>query len=103
MKSAASGRQLASIAVLGLSLVLPVLADNSRRHGDEGMEGMADMAPDQQDSEYPPTYFAHPEHVHVLYAHIALMTVAWVILLPIGKSSRSHNAAGRVKRSVPFC
>ncbi|KAL6877241.1 hypothetical protein HDV57DRAFT_139197 [Trichoderma longibrachiatum] len=86
MKSAAPGRQLASIAVLGLSLVLPVLADNSRRHGDEGMEGMegmADMAPDQQDSEYPPTYFAHPEHAHVLYAHIALMTVAWVILLPI--------------------
>ncbi|UKZ49540.1 hypothetical protein TrVGV298_003787 [Trichoderma virens] len=87
MKSAAFGRSLAGIAVLGLSLALPVLADNARRHGGEGMEGMEgmeNMEPDQQqDSEYPPTYFAHPEHSQVLYAHIALMTLAWIIFLPV--------------------
>ncbi|KAL6816039.1 hypothetical protein GGI42DRAFT_339126 [Trichoderma sp. SZMC 28013] len=85
MKSAAFGRSLAGIAVLGLSLALPVLADNARRHGGEmeGMEGMEHAEPEQQDSEYLPTYFAHPEHTQVLYAHIALMTVAWVIFLPV--------------------
>ncbi|UNI17308.1 hypothetical protein JDV02_003664 [Purpureocillium takamizusanense] len=32
---------------------------------------------------YPPTYFAHPHYVGVIYAHIALMVIAWVFVLPI--------------------
>lgn len=96
MKSAALGGKLAGILVLGLSLALPVLADNGRRHGGEamesmegmeGLEGLEGMGQDQQDSEYPPTYFAHPEHANVLYAHIALMTLAWVVFLPVGMYS----------------
>lgn len=35
--------------------------------------------------EYPPTYFAHSEHVALLYIHIALMVVSWVFILPVGK------------------
>ncbi|OBT68945.1 hypothetical protein VE03_01240 [Pseudogymnoascus sp. 23342-1-I1] len=31
----------------------------------------------------PPSYFRHPEHSHLILAHIALMTVAWVFVLPI--------------------
>ncbi|RFU75511.1 hypothetical protein TARUN_6755 [Trichoderma arundinaceum] len=82
MKSAALGSKLASIAVLGLSLALPVLASNGRRHGDMEMD-MEEPEVQQDDSEYPPNYFAHPEHRQVLYAHIALMTLAWVIFLPV--------------------
>lgn len=32
----------------------------------------------------PPSYFRHPEHSHLIIAHIALMTIAWVFVLPIG-------------------
>ncbi|CAK7236477.1 hypothetical protein SEUCBS140593_009632 [Sporothrix eucalyptigena] len=32
---------------------------------------------------YKPTYFAHPEHVGLMYAHILLMTIAWVFALPV--------------------
>ncbi|KAM0249378.1 hypothetical protein ACHAQJ_009094 [Trichoderma viride] len=79
MKSAALGSRLASIAVLGLSFALPVLASNGRRHG-----GEMEMEPEQQDdTEYPPNYFAHPEHSQVMYAHIILMTLAWVVFLPV--------------------
>ncbi|KAL7790381.1 hypothetical protein V8C37DRAFT_384944 [Trichoderma ceciliae] len=77
MKSAALGSKVASIAVLSLIFALPVLAENGRRHGDE------EEPVQQDDTEYPPTYFAHPEHTWLLYAHISLMTLAWVIFLPV--------------------
>lgn len=35
--------------------------------------------------ELPPTYFNHPEFAAWLYAHIALMTIAWTVILPLGK------------------
>ncbi|KAH6606279.1 hypothetical protein Trco_005432 [Trichoderma cornu-damae] len=80
MKSAALGGKLASIAVLGLSFALPVIAGNGRRHGHEESE----PEPAQHDdAEYPPSYMSHPEHARVLYSHIALMTLAWVIFLPV--------------------
>lgn len=31
------------------------------------------------------SYFAYTEHTTAIYAHIALMVVSWVVLLPIGK------------------
>ncbi|CAK7241353.1 MAG: hypothetical protein STHCBS139747_002814 [Sporothrix thermara] len=31
---------------------------------------------------YKPTYFAHPEHAGLMYAHILLMILAWVFALP---------------------
>ena len=34
--------------------------------------------------EVPPSYFRYPEHTHLILAHIALMTIAWVFVLPIG-------------------
>lgn len=45
----------------------------------------------QPEVEYPPSYFSHPEHRGVLLAHIGLMVLAWVIVLPLGKS----NVLGR--------
>jgi hypothetical protein len=34
--------------------------------------------------DYGPSYFTWPHHQGVLNAHIAIMTVAWVLWLPIG-------------------
>ncbi|KAI1501549.1 hypothetical protein F5X99DRAFT_418457 [Biscogniauxia marginata] len=39
--------------------------------------------PKPDPDSYPPTYFSHPEHAGVMYAHIALMVVSWVFVLPI--------------------
>ncbi|KAK7909165.1 hypothetical protein PG985_015043 [Apiospora marii] len=67
---------LATAAILG---ALPaVLA-----HGDDEGEGMAAPQEDQKLDSYPPTYFSHPEHRGVMYAHIVLMVLGWVFVLPI--------------------
>ncbi|OAA54800.1 integral membrane protein [Niveomyces insectorum RCEF 264] len=65
-------------------------------HGDDeptNMDGMGGMgavdavstnttdAP-KPEASYPPTYFAHPEHRGMMYAHILLMTLGWVFALP---------------------
>ena len=67
-------------STLVLSLLPVVLAHGG---GKEHVEVHTDEPKDN--SEYPPTYFAHPDHVGVIYAHIALMTLAWVFVLPVGK------------------
>lgn len=33
-------------------------------------------------ADFPPTYFAHPEHLFSIYSHIVLMTLSWAIALP---------------------
>lgn len=68
-------RAVASAAVLGL--VPAVLG-----HGD-------DMKMEKGEADkYPPTYFAHPEHQTAIYAHIGLMVLGWVFVLPIGEMDR---------------
>lgn len=42
-----------------------------------------DSKPDA--GSYAPTYFTHPEHRGLIYAHIGLMVLSWVVFLPIGK------------------
>lgn len=76
-------RVAAATAFLGL--LLPVVL----AHGDDDTMDMGEavgLAADEPnpDVEYPPTYFAHPEHRGVLVAHIVLMVLAWVVVLPIG-------------------
>lgn len=101
-------RSLATKALFVAALVL-VIAPAVLAHGDdEGMDmdmgdsmggssmGMtAEPAPPAHNATgngttngtaeiiYKPTYFAHPEHVGLMYAHILLMTVAWVFALPV--------------------
>lgn len=41
--------------------------------------------PSFDDGKTAPSYWGHPEHVSLMYAHIFLMVLAWVILLPVGK------------------
>jgi len=35
-------------------------------------------------SSYPPTYLELNDHSGLIYAHVAVMTTAWIILLPVG-------------------
>jgi hypothetical protein len=81
---------LASVAILGL---IPVaLADGDGDHGHNHGEGggmggmeMTDADKPLPEDQYPPTYFAHPDHKAAIYGHIALMVVGWVFALPAGK------------------
>ena len=95
---------VASAAVLGL--VPAALAHGESHgghsgHGDGGMSGMSGMAgmnmtdadkPLPED-QYPPTYFAHPDHKAAIYGHIALMVLGWVFALPAGKTPHSVKDA----------
>lgn len=49
-----------------------------------GME-MTDADKPLPEDQYPPTYFAHPDHKVAIYGHIALMVLGWVFALPAGK------------------
>lgn len=97
---------LATRAFFVAALVL-VLAPAVLAHGDdEGMDMDMDMGGDSMHAGaepealaqngtmngtmngtaeiiYKPTYFAHPEHVGLMYAHILLMTLGWVFALPV--------------------
>ena len=47
-----------------------------------GAESGGDQAKKEQ--SYPATYFALKEYRALIYGHIALMMIAWVVLQPIG-------------------
>jgi hypothetical protein len=56
-------------------------------HGEQtqgGDDSHAHVVEHTDQMEYPPTYFAHGEHGGLMYAHIALMVISWVIVLPVG-------------------
>lgn len=85
----------AALVVLGLSYV--------SAHGDEAGHGEAEamamsghghghgaVDPPRPESEYPPTYFALADHAGLMYAHIALMVLGWIFVLPVGESSFPH-------------
>ncbi|KAK4240750.1 hypothetical protein C8A03DRAFT_31138 [Achaetomium macrosporum] len=74
---------VASAAVLGLVPVALAHGDE-HGHGDGGMGGMKMTDADKPlpEDQYPPTYFAHPDHRAAVYGHIALMVLAWVFALP---------------------
>lgn len=57
---------------------------------------LAEDGEHKNDSKNPDTYFALTEHVGVMYAHIAVMTIAWVILLPVGMSQ------GPILQTFPY-
>ncbi|KFY33191.1 hypothetical protein V495_08345 [Pseudogymnoascus sp. VKM F-4514 (FW-929)] len=41
------------------------------------------ITPSNATHSVPPSYFRHPEYPNLILAHIALMTIAWVFVLPI--------------------
>lgn len=94
------GRIKYTTAALGLAVSLLSLVPAVLAHGGgEGMKGRdmemdmgqghshghGDAAPKPSHDAYPESYFSHPELQGVLYAHIAVMVLAWVFVLPVGK------------------
>ncbi|KAI6355316.1 hypothetical protein MCOR25_008250 [Pyricularia grisea] len=76
-------RRRLSAALLGV-VVLGSLPTAILAHGGESMnmdQGQA-MPKPAEDSGLE-TYFSYPEYQGALYAHIALMTVSWVFMLPV--------------------
>ncbi|KAI1483768.1 hypothetical protein F4774DRAFT_103452 [Daldinia eschscholtzii] len=80
---------LKALALVAIAGAIPTILAHG--HGDEGAMDMdMDMNMDMSKEEpkpdpesYPPTYFSHTEHVVEIYAHIALMVISWVVMLPI--------------------
>ncbi|KAI1424243.1 hypothetical protein F5Y12DRAFT_797212 [Xylaria sp. FL1777] len=81
-------RLLALLAVVG---ALPTVfahggeADAMNMHNNGTMGGHGGMGsedPKPDPVSYPPTYFAYPEHVSAIYAHIGIMVIGWVFVLP---------------------
>ncbi|KAL2024767.1 hypothetical protein VTK56DRAFT_5588 [Thermocarpiscus australiensis] len=71
---------VASVAVLGF---IPAALAHGDDHGG-GMGGMkmGDADKPKPEDQYPPTYFALPDHKVAIYGHIGLMVLAWVLVLP---------------------
>lgn len=59
---------------------LPLIA----AHGDDHMqmEYENELAATGNTAEAPPNYFRHPDYAGWMYAHIALMILGWVVVLP---------------------
>ncbi|KAI1862418.1 hypothetical protein JX265_009132 [Neoarthrinium moseri] len=75
---------LAAVVVLGS---LPAALAHGDEHESMNMDGdmaMGTEEPKPDAGSYPPTYFTHPEHRGTIYAHIALMVLGWVFMLPTG-------------------
>ena len=71
-------RVVAGVAVLGL---LPA----ALAHGDDMSMEKGEVDQPRPADQYPPTYFAHPDHRTAIYAHIVLMVLGWVFVLPSGE------------------
>lgn len=77
------------------ALLLLGLAAHAIAHGDDHHDGSmaveVDMEPavggGQDAADLPPTYFNHPDDKVLIYAHVALMTLSWVIALPTGMAA----------------
>ena len=97
MKSTTLASALTCLAGLAALAALPTALahgdENMTMGGGSGMEGMGEAAAPLPEEEYAPTYFAHPEHKGVIYAHIVTMIVSWVLLLPVGKTPPPSSPA----------
>ncbi|KJZ75649.1 hypothetical protein HIM_04806 [Hirsutella minnesotensis 3608] len=74
------------LGAAGLSALLAqqVIAHGGTHNaGVSHISGMASNATMLANKPYPPTYFSHPEHRHLIYAHIFLIVIAWVMVLPV--------------------
>ena len=62
----------------------------SGEHG-LSMNITASMSPEDAKIFGMESYFAHNEHAGLMYAHITLMILAWVVCLPLGKLSATAS------------
>jgi len=88
------GREMLNRSVLfwlaGLTISFLQLVSASEEHhhhgGHEGDHSDHSVPPAPGRLDTLPYYFAHPDHKGLLYGHIALMSIGWIIILPIGKA-----------------
>jgi hypothetical protein len=73
---------LASVLLVGLASIVSAHGHDDRTNMNMG-ETPAAMA--DQDAAGPQTYFHHGEYAGFMTAHIILMTVSWVFMLPVGE------------------
>lgn len=86
----------ASAALVVLSLLPAAVLAHGEDHDDTAMGSAMNMGGDHghaaasdkpgPEDAYPDTYFALADHAGVMYAHIALMILAWIFVLPVGQS-----------------
>ncbi len=96
MKSSAKKSAFELLALAAIVAALPtVLAHGGHDDGgamDIDMGGKKDVSMGSSEDALNPesdpltlSYFAYPEHAAAIYAHIALMVLGWVVVLPIGR------------------
>lgn len=84
---------------LSVLYLFSLLTSTASAHGTQHGHSQGDMKMGGEDSKpqdpshYPPTYFAHSEHVAWIYAHILLAALSSIFVLPLGKFSIHHDAA----------
>lgn len=81
-------RRAITVAVAALLLgALPLVAAHGDEHNGESMDMNAHEAPQPQtqDNSQPGSYWSLSEHATLMYWHIGLEIVAWIIILPIGQ------------------
>ena len=71
------------LASAAITLELLPVAVAHGDHGEDEVSAPGDAPAAQM--ELPPNYFRNPEHVKAVLAHIALMTISWAFVLPVGK------------------
>ncbi|RPA98930.1 hypothetical protein L873DRAFT_1685795 [Choiromyces venosus 120613-1] len=74
---------LASLTVSSLQLVSAGGEHHHNHGGHEGGHSEHNTPPAPGSLDALPHYFAHPDHKGLLYGHIALMSIGWIVILPI--------------------
>jgi len=80
---------LVTAAVALLLGILPVVAAHGDEHIDMSAHDAAQPQPQPQNDGQPRSYWSLSEHVALMYWHIGLEILAWVVVLPVGKFSHS--------------
>lgn len=78
-------RSFTMVTLVVMLSAVPLAIAHSNDHSMKGShDNHQPLADHETPPEYPPTYFSHLEHASLMHAHIALMTIAWVVILPLG-------------------
>lgn len=64
------------------------------------MNSTAPEPPAETGDDSPMSYFAYGKHSSTIMAHIALMTIAWCFLLPVGKTPVSALSRAATRRQT---
>lgn len=72
-----------------------------KKHIESDMETGVGEA--ESEALYPPTYFSLQEHTALIYGHVAVMVIAWIAILPVGRYLCSYDDRGLFSNSTEQC